>query len=80
MTHWNYRVIYTLPSDPDESGSYAIHEVHYDEAGKPRAHTAEPASAISYSEDLDGLRWVVGEFSKALDKPVLMMTDFEGVK
>lgn len=43
MGHWNYRII--------NFGSHiALHEVHYDDDGNPRAYTTNPASFVA---DLD---------------------------
>lgn len=73
---WNYRVIEFV----DEQGYpwRAIHEVHYDDAGKPVSYTEDAASVIS--SDGAGinapLAWVLEKMREALDKPVLVETDF----
>lgn len=69
---WNYRVI-KYDHRPDYNGDepwFAIHEVYYDEDGKPTSVT-ENASTVS-GEDL---KWVVERMQEAVSKPVLNWTD-----
>lgn len=67
---WNYRII--------EFGTHlALHEVYYDERGKVRGWTAEPAGFIS---DLEGSSAeIVDSLARALDdarrRPVLRERD-----
>lgn len=68
---WNYRVIAFM----DKEGPYfRIHEVYYDENGKPTAYMRRPAGVES--ESPDGMIWVFEQMKKALEMPVLKVTDF----
>jgi hypothetical protein len=72
---WNYRVIEFV--EANDNPFRQIHEVHYNEAGKP----------VSYGEDPAVVMWDVAEESAgekilmlmlvALEKPVLVETDFD---
>lgn len=63
---WNYRVIrHTV----DGETGYGVHEVYYNEDGKPIACTEEPAKP--YGETPDELAKDVLHFASALEKPVL---------
>lgn len=44
MATWNYRII-------DFGTHKALHEVHYDEFGAPRAYTADPATFVCDPEE-----------------------------
>lgn len=54
----------------DDHGVWlAIHEVYYSESGEPHGWADE---ITPYSDEgLDGLRWVLEQMIKALDKPIL---------
>lgn len=45
--HWNYRIIRHTPVDGAGFVSYAIHEVHYDEAGNPVAVSENPIRLVA---------------------------------
>jgi hypothetical protein len=45
---WNYRVIEFQTGDETHR---AIHEVYYDDAGKPNGYTANPASIWWYADE-----------------------------
>ncbi len=69
MSHWNYRIVrYHNPTD-----GYGLHEVHYDDAGKPIAMTATGASF--YADPEEGPAAIIKMLKLALesaeDKPVL---------
>lgn len=72
MMTWNHRVIKRKDGDKEYFG---IHEVHYDENGKPGACT-ENAISIDYYESLADVLWVLDRMREALDKPVLNYEDF----
>lgn len=79
---WNYRVIEYV--EPEDDPWWAIHEVYYDDDGKPIRYTEEPAWAMSL-EDMGGsLSWVLDRMRDALSRPVLKESDFgeqnEGTK
>jgi tetrahydromethanopterin S-methyltransferase subunit H len=73
MGHWNHRVIEFV--EADGSPWRAIHEVHYDDAGRPYAYAENAAdvSGESNEELLKTLEWM----RAALDKPALVETDFK---
>lgn len=68
---WNYRVVKTAV---DGEESYGIHEVYYDEAGKPQMFSADPCPV--YSETLEGLQKEIARFEAALGRPALQESDF----
>lgn len=73
--HWNHRVVRRVfhPGTDKEQVDYAIHEAHYNEKGASSGRcsiTLDPV-AVSSSEGLEGLRWVLTKMLEALDKPVL---------
>ena len=60
---WNYRVI------KHAEQQFSIHEVYYDEEGKPHSMTVDPVSA--FGETLEELKDDLLLISVALTKPVL---------
>lgn len=56
MGTWNYRII-------DFGTHRALHEVHYDALGKPRAYTEEPATFVCDPDEKDG---IIGALEMAL--------------
>lgn len=76
---WNYRVIEFV--DPTDNEPWrAIHEVHYDDEGRPAAY-AENAARVISTDDAGtnvGLDWVLAKMREALDRPVLFEKDFVG--
>ena len=77
MARWNYRVIEFI--DPNEGPWRSIHEVHYDEKGKPTSYTEEPARVVSFDDGGNEreLSWVLDRMRDALGKPVLRESDFD---
>jgi hypothetical protein len=75
LGHWNHRVIATKQDDPDNPYYYAIHEVHYDEAGNVEGWTVDPTPVSG--EDLDDLKWVLESMQKCLGTPVLYEHELE---
>lgn len=74
LSHWNHRVI--EHKEADGTPYMAIHEVHYDDKGKPAAYTENPTDVLA--EDLDGLRWQLNHMLKACEAPILQESDFVG--
>ncbi len=74
---WNYRVIEFV--DPKEGQWRAIHEVYYDDNGKPEGYTAIPAQLLAFHDSGESrdLRWILDRMREALDRPVLTERDFE---
>lgn len=71
MATWNYRII-------DFGEHLALHEVHYDEAGKPRLYTED---AITFVADPGCADEIVSGLKMALDDaakhPVLSVGEFK---
>ena len=76
---WNFRVMRHKSVDPDGNveESLAMHEVYYksdrpakaEESLSDIGYSANPATPVA--DDLDGLRFVLTEMIRALDKPIL---------
>jgi len=66
---WNYRVI----RSPLEATSLGIHEVYYDEEGRPSSWTEEPCGAVG--DNLLELRAEVQYMMEAFERPVLRIVD-----
>jgi hypothetical protein len=72
---WNYRVLKT----EDQHGThFGIHEVYYDESGRPRMYSESPMSP--YGETLEELADDLKRFSSAFTRPVLCDEDFNKEK
>jgi hypothetical protein len=69
---WNYRVLQT---GHGLDATWAIHEVHYHDDGRPRAATVNPAYVCG-GDSLEALEWVLDQMQMALKKPVLTDEDF----
>jgi hypothetical protein len=70
----NYRVIEFQTSDEKHR---AIHDVYYDDAGKPNGYTANPVSVWWYAdEDAVAPARILERMREALTKPVLTEKDF----
>jgi len=67
-TTWNYRVIQA------DDGTLQIHEVYYDNAGKPWAYTA-PTNPVG--DDLADLTGDLRYMFKALEKPIITQEEAE---
>ena len=68
MGYWNYRVL------RHSDGSVAIHEVFYDDRGKPHRCSAEPTGFIS--ESVEGLTSTLELARRALAEQVLEYGSF----
>jgi hypothetical protein len=78
MSHWNYRVIrHDYPArvhGPEESEvAFEVHEVHYDDEGKPKSYRENTSI---YSDSVEGLGWILEKLKEAIAKPVLSPADF----
>lgn len=80
MSTWNYRVIeFVTPPYTDEPNERwrAIHEVYYDENGRPVGYTENPAVIGWHADDGDSVPLTIIErMREALAKPVLVPSDF----
>ncbi len=71
MTVWNHRII------KSEEGYYGIHEVFYDDSGRPVVMTE--GSVAPFGETVDELSADLDYMMEALAKPVLEYPkDFDG--
>jgi hypothetical protein len=68
---WNHRIL--AHKDGDEV-YFEIHEVYYDEDGKPISYTADGANVGS--ESLDGIKRVLDKMKECVNKPILSADDF----
>ena len=70
---WNYRII------RHKEGHFSLHEVYYDDAGKPNGYTTDPISFVSDKEE--GPDGIIESLEHALKdartKPVLDASIFE---
>lgn len=64
MATWNHRLVEHRYED---ERVYLVHEVHYDETGKPEGFTAREQSPSS--------RWEAKKMLEAFDKPVVGWVD-----
>ena len=67
---WNYRVI-------ERDGIFAIHEVYYDQDGKPVGVTSRPAAPMG--EDPQELARDLGRYMSAIGQPVIPWHDLAGL-
>ena len=74
MSTWNYRVLKKTDLNTGET-IYAIHEVYYDDAGKPDGCTEN--SVAPMGETLAELKRDMDHYLLALSKPVLA---YEGLE
>lgn len=70
---WNHRVIEF--ADTDGTPWQQIHEVHYDEDGKPVAYTEEATPVMGANKE--ELLWVLDQMRRAVEAPVLIERDFQ---
>jgi hypothetical protein len=71
---WNHRVIRSV--EPDGTEFFGVHEVHYDDDGKPSLYSADPVAVCGGA--LDEIRWTLDRMREAVDKPILSKSDFVG--
>jgi len=70
---WNYRVVKKRYEDT-ELVFFGIHEVYYDEEGKPNLVTQEPIDVSG--ESVEDLLDIYETMKEAFRKPVLLYEDF----
>lgn len=68
MSHWNHRVIEFV--EPDGAKWLAIHEVHYDDRGRPYAYAESPAEVSG--EINEELLATLERMRAAIDRPHLV--------
>lgn len=69
MATWNYRII-------DFGTHKALHEVHYDAAGKPNGYTENPATFVCDPDQDDIGAALERALRGARERPVLPVGDF----
>jgi hypothetical protein len=57
------------PQFPQDELHFRIHEVHYDDDGKPKSYTTEAVCVAG--ENFEDMKWSIEKMLEALDKPVL---------
>ncbi len=71
---WNYRIIEFQTGDETHR---AIHEVYYDDDGKPTGYADNPASVWWHVDEEEGApNRILERMQEALAKPVLTEKDF----
>jgi hypothetical protein len=78
---WNYRVVVFLV-DPItgldlETPRHSIHEVYYDQNGRPHAYIASPATIGWDADDPYAPDWILERLREAVLKPALDARLFE---
>lgn len=76
MTTWNHRVVRRVyrHDDGTTSESFMVHEVYYDEDGRPTSCTADGVEP--YGETLEELVDDLERFRRAAELPTLEYSDF----
>jgi hypothetical protein len=70
MSKWNHRVLrFEERKYGMEDNYYALHEVYYNEDGKPNGYAQGAETLVS--ETVEGIKWYLDQFNKALEKPIL---------
>jgi hypothetical protein len=80
---WNFRVLRHL-SPPigavEQEPTFAIHEVYFDKGKEATPHSCATGSVTLSSDNVDGLRWMLEQMAKALDKPIIDYDSFQQPK
>jgi hypothetical protein len=71
MKKFNYRL---LAHKDGEDDYFQIHEVYYDENGKPESYTKNGIPVGG--NDIGELRWVLNEMENCLKEPILSVENF----
>jgi hypothetical protein len=72
MSHWNYRLM--RYRDEAFGDTFGIHEVHYDDDGKPKGFTERAVGVVV--DSVAEVPEVLAMMAKAASKPVLEHDDF----
>lgn len=71
---WNHRIVkQTTELGGQEYAMYGLHEVFYDDAGKPGSWTKEPVAIVG--DDFKETAEIFMQMSRAFFKPVLEVVD-----
>lgn len=68
---WNYRLMAT--PDGNEGMWFEIHEVYYDEEGKPKNYTTIPAEISG--NNIDDIMFSLNAMKEAVNRPILWMEE-----
>lgn len=74
MSTWNYRVLERTDKNSGDT-TYAIHEVYYNDEGKPDGCTEN--SVAPMGESLAELKADMDHYRQALEKPTLVYDSLE---
>jgi len=66
MGSWNHRLLAHIH---DEEVYLQVHEVYYNDDGIPNGYSENPVTIGS--EEIKGIKWVLTNVRKCLDKPIL---------
>ena len=72
---WNYRVVRHRDPTEEQGWIVSIHEVFYDEQGKPVLMSEQPAGVVSST--VIGLSEVLSTLRQAFDLPILNAEDLK---
>lgn len=72
---WNYRVVRHRDPTEEQGWIVSIHEVFYDEQGKPVLMSEQPAGVVSST--VMGLSEVLSTLRQAFDLPILNAEDLK---
>lgn len=64
---WNHRV---LAHESEGEVYLQIHEVYYDDDGKPNGYT-QNAVIVGSVVDIHGIKWTLMKMTECLEKPIL---------
>jgi len=74
VTHWNHRILRQETTLGTETfATYALHEVYYDDDGKPGSWTEQPVAIVG--DDFKSAAETYLRMSNAFMKPVLAVVD-----
>lgn len=68
---WNYRIL--AHREKEEEIYFQIHEVYYDQNGKPNGYAASPSNVSG--EDEGAINWALDNMKACMQKPILWAGD-----
>ncbi len=69
--NWNYRIIEHVYAE----SSFGLHEVYYDEQGKPNGYILDKTP---WGDDIEGVKETLKLMQEAFKAPVLRLTEPDG--
>ncbi len=67
MSSWNHRILVDI--DKNNERYFQVHEVYYNNDGKPDGYSENPITISS--ETIDGLKWTLDRINECFEKPIL---------